>query len=112
MMRLTDLEPQFLKRVDDTHFKLVNSLAKADGIQFVCPKCFEANGRKRPGVHGILCWAPTVPQTTSPNPGRWEMLGTGFHDLTLRAGSSSVHLPNPDGCGAHFFITNGEIVST
>lgn len=110
-MKLADLEPMFLKRLDDRHFQIVATLAEADGLQFVCPKCFNAAGMTRAGVHSIVCWAPSVPQTTSPTPGRWEMLGTGVHDLTLRAGSSSVLLTDPDGCRAHFFVTNGEIVN-
>ena len=107
-MRLTDLEPKFLKRIDDHHFRFVGTLAEADGVEFLCPKCMAENGMKRPGVHAVICWSPSVPQTTHPTPGRWQMLGTGLHDLTLRAGSSSVLLQG-DGCKAHFFIENGNI---
>lgn len=107
-MKLLDLEPQFLRREHDKLFTNVDALADADGIMFVCPVCLAAKG-KREGVHSILCWEPNVPQTTSPTPGRWEMQGTGYHDLTLVVGSSSIHLTGP-GCGAHFFIRNGEIV--
>lgn len=107
-MRLTDLEPQFLKWIDDKTFQHVDALADADGIFFVCPKCLEASGA-RSGVHGVICWGPQVPQTTSPTPGRWELRGTGYDDLTLVAGSSSVLLTGP-GCGAHFFVRGGEIV--
>lgn len=106
-MRLTDLKPYFVKRIDDTHFKIVKKLSNADGVEFLCPKCFEANHHSSIGVHSVLCWSPSVPQTTSPTPGRWEMLGTGLDDLTLRAGSSSVLLT--EGCQAHFFIENGAI---
>lgn len=105
---LADLEPAFLKREDDTHFRIVPTISEADGVEFLCPKCFEANGRRRPGVHGIICWAPSVPQTTSPTPGRWEMVGAGMNDLTLKAGSSSVLLTG-DGCRAHFFIEGGNV---
>lgn len=106
-MKLIDLEPQFLRRDDDHHFTFVGDVSEADGVEFICPKCFADNGMKRAGVHGVICWEPSVPQTTTPTPGRWEMLGTGFHDLTLRAGSSSILLQG--GCGAHFFIENGNI---
>lgn len=61
----------------------------------------------RPGIHSVICWEPNVPQTTNPVPGRWNMNGTGLHDLTLTAGSSSV-LVHCD-TQAHFFIQNGEI---
>jgi hypothetical protein len=106
-MRLVDLEPQFLRRIDDMHFQNVDSIAEADGLWFLCPKCFAANGGPV-GTHIVICWHPRVPQTTSPTPGRWELLGSGYADLTLRAGSSSVLLPG-EGCKAHFFINNGEI---
>ena len=106
-MRLADLEPQFLRRTDDTHFQNVDAIGDADGIVFICPKCFADNGMKRPGVHSVICWDPSVPQTTHLKPGRWAMLGTGFEDLTLRAGSSSVLLTG--GCNAHFFVENGQI---
>jgi hypothetical protein len=108
-MRLVDLEPQFLARTDDRHFHYVDTIAEADGLIFVCPKCFAANGFKRPGVHSIICWAPSVPQTTSPTPGRWSLLGTGFADLTLVAGSDSVLLTG-EGCAAHFYVRDGAIV--
>jgi hypothetical protein len=106
-MRLSELEPQFLAWDDDKHFHHVPTLTEADGIIFVCPKCLHEKGT-RPGVHSVICWEPNVPQTTSPIPGRWEMQGTGFEDLTLVAGSSSIFLTGP-GCGAHFWIRNGEI---
>lgn len=106
-MRLTDLEPQFLKREDSHHFRFIDVMAEADGVEFLCPKCFAANSG-RVGTHAVICWQPSVPQDTSPTPGRWTMEGTGFNDLTLVAGSSSILLKS--GCEAHFFIRAGEIV--
>jgi len=107
-LRLTELEPQFLKRVTDTSFREVEELSEADGILFICPLCFEKNGKDRVGVHSVMCWKPSVPQTTEPTPGRWNMLGTGYEDLTLQNGSSSILLTG-DGCGWHGFIQNGEV---
>jgi hypothetical protein len=107
-MRLTELSPQFLKRTSDTSFHHVDTLAEADGILFVCPKCFKENGFQRSGVHCVICWQPSVPQTTGPAPGRWNFLGSSFDDLTLQAGSSSILLLPPS-CGWHGFITNGEV---
>ena len=107
-MKLTELEPQFLKWIDDTHFSDVDKIDEADGIFFCCPLCMKNANMHRPGVHGVICWEPNVPQTTSPTPGRWNMSGTGYGDLTLTAGSSSILLTG-EGCKAHFFITNGEI---
>jgi hypothetical protein len=106
-MRLTELKPQFLKREDSHHFALVDSFAQADGVEFLCPRCFRDNGGAV-GTHAIICWSPSVPQDTYPRPGRWEMRGTGVADLTLHAGSSSVMLTT--GCRAHFFVRDGEIV--
>lgn len=107
-MKLVDLEAEFLKRTDDSHFHRAASIAEADGIIFVCPKCYAANGNSRIGVHSVICWSPSVPQTTRPVPGRWNLVGTSLADLSLVAGSSSVLLLGP-GCGAHFFVRNGQI---
>jgi hypothetical protein len=109
-MRLTELEPRFLKIVDERTFRTdVDAVAEADGVMFVCPLCLKNAAMTRPGVHSVICWRPHVPQTVTPGPGRWDFSGTGFGDLTLTAGSSSISLTGP-GCGAHFFITNGEIL--
>lgn len=108
-MKLADLEGRFLERVDDHAFQDVGTIDEADGIIFLCPKCFAANGGPV-GTHAVICWRPRVPQTTSPTPGRWEFKGSAMDDLTLVAGSSSVLLKG--GCNAHFFVRNGEIVNT
>lgn len=107
-MRLHELNPVWLRRDDDKHFTIVQSIQEADGIEFLCPKCFVANGNSAIGVHAVICWRPRVPQTTNPIPGRWEFQGTGFEDLTLQAGSSSILLMPPS-CGWHGFIRNGEV---
>lgn len=107
-MYLLELEPQFLTRTTDTSWRHVESIGEAEGIIFLCPLCFRVNNGPI-GTHSVICWTPRVPLTVTPGPGRWEMLGTGYHDLTLRAGSSSVQLLG--GCNAHFFITNGEVIN-
>lgn len=106
-MRLSELEPKFMKRIDSNHFRTQSEKEGADGIKFLCPVCFAKNAGSV-GTHGVICWEPSVPQDTSPTPGRWQMQGTGFEDLTLVAGSSSILLNS--GCNAHFFIKNGEII--
>lgn len=108
-MKLTELEPQFVKVIDERTFQDVDDVAQADGIIFVCPKCIVTLGG-RAGAHSVLCWQPHVPQTIRPVPGRWNFVGSGYGDLTLRAGSSSIALTG-EGCQAHFWITNGEIVN-
>lgn len=103
VVKLTDLEPEWTKWINDRESRRVETMAEADGIWFLCPKCFQTNGGAV-GTHMVLCWKPSVPQTTSPKPGRWEMTGTCFDDLTL---SPSVHLAG-EGCGWHGFIRDGE----
>ena len=112
-MLLNQLEPQFIKRIDDTHWQEVDNIQNADGIEFVCPVCLKNNNMHRPGVHSIICWEPNVPQSMNPKPGRWYLNGTGYNDLTLKGlTSDSVLLTGDEGCKAHFFITNGEIIGT
>ena len=112
---LEDLEPQFLGpprllRNGEIH-PYVDTIEQAAGVRFLCPKCFLANGGSV-GTHGVICWGPAVSQDFQPTPGRWELNGTGFGDLTLTGAgerSNSVQLTNEGGCKAHFHVTNGKI---
>lgn len=109
--RLTELDPQFLKRTDDSHWQHVERIGEADGIIFLCPACFEQNNGPV-GTHSIICWRPSVPQSTSPTPGRWEFEGNGYYDLTLAGGAWSGNLRSVKldaSCNVHFHITNGEV---
>lgn len=108
-MRLAELDPRWTFAIDDLHRHERPDLTidTANGVRFACPKCYIRRGNTLVGVHSIICWNPTVPQTVSPAPGRWNMVGSSFEDLSLVAGSSSVHLP--EGCGAHFLVTSGDI---
>lgn len=103
----SDLEASFLKIVDEKHWSHDVAFAEADGVMFLCPKCFEANGG-RVGTHQIICWRPRVPGSYSPSPGRWEFEGDSLGNLTLTAGSSSIHLTG-NGCQAHFYVRLGKI---
>jgi hypothetical protein len=107
-MRLLDLDPVFLKRNSDESHTMGVAFAEADGVMFLCPICFKANAG-RVGTHQIICWRPHVPQTTNPVPGRWEFEGTGFDDLTLVAGSSSILLLS--GCRWHGYVRGGEVTN-
>lgn len=107
-MRLTELEPEFLKLIDEYSWQRMDSITDADGVFFLCPTCWIKNNGPV-GTHAIICWTPKVPLNIEPGPGRWELLGTGYEDLTLRAGSSSVFLQSEGGCKAHFFIQSGNI---
>ena len=116
VMRLLDLQPSFHgapyinERGNEIH-PYAETLAEAAGVIFLCPVCFEKN--KGPvGTHAILCWNGTVPEEFSPGPGRWDMQGTGFEDLTLvgaNGKSDSVQLTSKGGCQAHFHVRNGMI---
>jgi hypothetical protein len=75
-MKLIELEPQFLKRIDDSYEQYVDTIVEADGIQFLCPVCFIKNSGGV-GTHSIVCWKPSVPQTTYPRPGRWKQFDFG-----------------------------------
>lgn len=105
-MKLTELEPQFLKRQTDSDgrevHRHVDSINEADGIIFLCPKCVTERGG-----HHIICWRPQVPAHVNPRPGRWEFTGTGYSDLSLVAGSSSILLNG--GCRWHGFIRLGDV---
>jgi hypothetical protein len=107
-MKLTDLEPSFLKITGEHSHKRIDTIQGADGIVFLCPKCFSDNAGTDKGVHSIICWQPHVPLTsTKSGPGRWNFQGTSYADLSLVNGSSSIALNG--GCQAHFFIKNGNI---
>lgn len=127
-MKLTELRPQFCRvefkvetrrcvRPDGSRYDktgpcqyniFVDTLAEAQGITFLCPKCFEAN-KGSVGTHGITCWfrGRGVPDEATPGPGRWDVSGNNYADLTLRP---SILLPG-EGCGWHGYITVGDISS-
>jgi len=110
-MRLADLDAEFIRyNVDDEEhdiMKRVDSMDEADGIMFLCPKCFTANGGKV-GTHRVICNRPRVPQLDKRvGPGRWEFAGVSMNDLTLFGGSSSIQLRGE--CAAHFFVEHGSI---
>jgi hypothetical protein len=135
-VKLSDLEPQFIRyvlnkdvpvevAVDPANYpeggtKMVSrdqvchartdKIDEAQGIRFLCPKCFEANGGPV-GTHVVICWSRSrgVPDSAEPGPGRWTLDGTGLADLTLNGDGSSRSVLLLGGCGWHGFITNGEV---
>jgi hypothetical protein len=104
---LTDLEATFRRIIDDRADQEDVPFAEAQGIRFLCPKCFEANGGAA-GTHSVLCWFADkgVPADKSPGPARWPATGTGVEDITL---TPSVLLLG--GCGWHGWIKNGVVTS-
>lgn len=103
-MRLRELDASFIKH-GPRGYREVDTIAEADGVVFLCPKCFEENGGPV-GTHAVICWAPSVSLCVAPGPGRWELKGTSLDDLSLVAGSSSVKLTS--GCCWHGFVRNGD----
>lgn len=123
MPRLAQLEAQFLrysKERSDPHINggaeretdvwhHVPTLAEADGIMFLCPKCFAANSGPI-GTHAVVCWfRGKVPDSAEPGPGRWTPQGTGYEDLTFTPGEPPVAISVllTGGCGWHGFVKNG-----
>jgi hypothetical protein len=107
-VRLSELDPALLQIDNEGTWKTDVEFEKSDGIIFLCPVCFKANGG-RVGTHSVVCWKPHVPQERSPGPGRWNFLGTSLDNITLQAGSSSVFLTTAP-CKAHFYIRDGEVI--
>ncbi|MGE5679491.1 MAG: hypothetical protein ACM34K_01300 [Bacillota bacterium] len=106
-MKLTDLKPQFLKILDKNRAQHVDNIKDADGMRFLCPKCFAENGGPK-GTHSITCWQLHVkPEEAHEGPGRWNFAGTGYDDITFVNGSSSIAING--GCFAHFFIEQGNV---
>lgn len=111
-MRLADLRPQFLRYVIEggrVSYHHVDTIAEAQGVSFLCPKCFAANGGAA-GTHLVICWSRSrgVPDDARPGPGRWLLNGTGYADLTLDGDGASRSVALTGGCAWHGFITNGE----
>lgn len=112
-MKLVELEPQWIRRearADGVYHVRVESIAEAQGVMFLCPKCFAANQGKV-GTHRVICWSRSrgVPDDAQPGPGRWRLVGTAFNDLTLEGEGTSRSVLLLGACAWHGFITNGEI---
>lgn len=113
MIALADLKAKFIKVIEPGRSRReVDSIADAQGVQFLCPKCFSKNGGPV-GTHSVVCWSRSrgVGEDETPGPGRWSLEGTGIDDLTLNGdapgggGARSVLLTG--GCGWHGFINSG-----
>lgn len=111
MRTLVELEAEFLQVKYPKGFRVVKTLAEADGVWFLCPKCFEAN--KGPvGTHMVICWfVGKVRDDMDPSPGRWTPSGTGLADLTFVPGTPprahSVWLNGDGGCQWHGWVQGG-----
>lgn len=112
-MKFTELDPHFLERTSNGYQQ--DSTIK-DGVVFLCPRCFVANGNSNVGTHVIICWFCNadrpVPDTETPGPGRWLRVGDEIAMLSLGACPGKTHsvLLNGD-CQAHFVVVNGEVTT-
>lgn len=115
-MRLVDLDAKFLRYelgMEDGRatFIEVDDIKQAQGVRFLCPKCYEAN-KGEVGTHLVICWSRSrgVPDEAVPQPGRWALEGTGIDDLTLNADppSTARSVQLHGGCAWHGYVTKGE----
>jgi hypothetical protein len=101
-----------LEEMDDAVFIVtVDRLDQADGVSFLCPKCFAANCGPM-GTHTVICWfTGKVPDNAVPLPGRWNPSPSSrnLETLTFVPGAKSHSVALLSGCMAHFFVTDGGI---
>jgi hypothetical protein len=111
-MRLTLLAPKLLRYVDFGRHLYVQTIAEADGLWFICPKCYESHGGFV-GTHGIICWGPRVATDVMPGPGRWALQGDTLENISLGpaypGANFSVQLNGA--CEWHGFVQNGEVTT-
>lgn len=114
-MRLRVLQAEFLRLDEEdssgarSFTRLGDAKGDADGVMFLCPKCFAENGGEV-GTHSILIW---FQGSRSTFPVRWEARGSSIDDLTL---SPSIALNEnmkdvpgePPICRWHGHVTNGD----
>lgn len=115
-MKLTELEPTFV-RLWQKGWEEVATLQEAQGVEFLCPKCFVTN-KGSAGTHGVVCWFRNhgVPDDMVPGPGRWDVKGgTTLEDLTLQPSILLQSNPDPktgeERCAWHGFITAGAVIT-
>lgn len=90
----------------EVSMRYVETLSEADGIEFLCPLCFEKNGGAV-GTHIVICWfVGKVRDDVSPKPGRWTPQGTGIDDLRFIPGDPprAVSVLLTAGCNWHGFV--------
>lgn len=95
-VRLLDLDPKWVHEYNvlKPSWRRADHLCPqtAQGILFLCPQCFHNRGGPV-GTHSVLLWFADrgVPLDVLPGPGRWNVSGSSFEDLTL---TPSVNLDN------------------
>lgn len=106
-VKLSELEATFIRVTADGWERISGELEQAQGVEFLCPKCFLANGGAV-GTHLVLCWFADrgVPDYVHPIPGRWVPAGTNLEDLTF-VGPNAASVLLTGGCQWHGFIKQG-----
>ncbi len=112
MPSLQELEAEFIKiksLVPQVIYDRITDINQADGIIFLCPKCYITN-KGIIGTHSVICWfVGKVPDDLGPKPGRWTPQGTGLHDLTFIPSAGRSHsVLLTSGCGWHGFVKDGK----
>jgi hypothetical protein len=106
-LRALDARLVRLSKADGVWHEDVDTLAEADGVRFLCPKCYAANGGPV-GTHSVICWfVGRVPDDMIPGPGRWVPSGHDVDDLTF-VGPNAASVALSGSCAWHGFIRRGE----
>lgn len=79
----------------------VDTLQEAQGIMFLCPKCFRDNNGPV-GTH--RCPLPFAGRGVDPAKNQWNVTGSGYADLSTTPSYLIV-----GGCSWHGYITNGQV---
>ena len=101
-MKLTDLDPHFIRRCDRFEYEATDNIDKADGIVMQCPACHWSFGRGRTPdahVHRVTLWQPET--------GEWRFTGHDYRDLSAMAGRVVVAVTT--GCQSRFHIRTGRV---
>lgn len=112
-VKLADLDPQWLRYVADGGLGHVESIDQAQGLMFLCPKCFLANGGPV-RTHSVIVWSRSrgVPTRRRQGRGAGHSPALGFTispSTAIRlATRARIDLSGTAGCQWHGFITNGE----
>lgn len=123
-MKLTELEPQFIKYVkgDDGHVYLhhVNTLSDADGIMFLSPIAFVVNKGPVGTYYNMVFFKdkgapPDMGKNKDGQTVRWAATGTGYEDLTLEPSileqGGLIKLENGEVLPWHGWVRNGEVTN-
>jgi Family of unknown function (DUF6527) len=112
-VKLTDLEPDFVRYDGEKITICGETFASAQGIWFLCPACFATNNGPI-GTHTVAVTFEGRGATPGQGshgkdgkPTRWKASGTDFEDLTL---TPSIKLEGGEGgCAWHGHVTKGAI---